>query len=315
MSNNIINTEINQISSSPSTFKSFDALKKKVHDSKKLTLSHPNSFTYERKQFKLKPIKYYCCSRRRRETICSVSGFWMSFTTITIPTALIVVSFFIISNMEVKEKHPNYIIPSIIILCSYVITIFFLFDVSSADPGRQRGTPIFHNIFNKCTIKKVYKGKKIPLNYCVTCHLIRDTRTFHCSTCGLCVERHDHHCGWVGNCVGIINYKKFFSFLCVLCAFTWLVFILGLHCTIKYGFKLNKKKYLLALLLAGLFFVAYFVCFASCMVGQHITTIVNNKTVREAIKKKDVDKYNEGCKKNCQEALCNKNYKNEPDES
>ena len=96
-----------------------------------------------------------------------------------------------------------------------ISSILSLIDAASADPGRQRGTPIPKDKYDMGSIKKIVGGNKYFLKYCTTCHLIRDVRTFHCDRCGLCIEKHDHHCGYLSNCVGVYNYKKFFTFVII----------------------------------------------------------------------------------------------------
>lgn len=287
----------------------------KKYDDSKLEMSNPNNFKFLRKQLYRRKLKNYCYFRRRAESLfsCELMGFWNSIILMLIPTAIL--SYILISLMKksLLTSKPNYIPILVIIYISFIFCVLLLSDVSLSDPGIQRGTPIYESTFNKNKIKKVIKGTKIDLKYCVTCHLIRDVRSFHCRFCGICVEKHDHHCGYVSNCIGLYNYKKFFYFLCFLCYYTWMVLGTSLHAFIKYGISIETSGLYFALPLVNCIFVGMFVFFTSYLVVQHIVIIVNNKTTREFIKNKDADLYNEGWRNNCKEAFCDKTYENYKD--
>ena len=202
----------------------------------------------------------------------------------------------------------NYII--IVIWTTSIISIIFLIDAASSDPGRQRGTPIKRSKFSQSKIRKIVGGKKYLLKYCTTCHLIRDIRTFHCDTCGICIEKHDHHCNYLSNCVGVYNYRKFFIFLVSACIHVNIIFFTILHyiffCRGQFEWPYEWLVILMSFLL---FFASFFEIFTVWMVVQHIITIIENRTTREFIKKKEYGIYNKGCKENCKEALCSNTIK------
>ena len=56
-------------------------------------------------------------------------------------------------------------------------------------------------------------------------------------------------------------------------------------------------------------FAGFFEIFTVWMLIQHIITIVQNRTTREFIKKKEYGIYYKGCKDNCKEALCSNSIK------
>ena len=205
-------------------------------------------------------------------------------------------------NDSVKTSY-NYIIAFMWIFS--ILSIITLTDVATADPGRQRGTPVIQSKFDSGKIRKIVGGKKYFLKYCSTCNIIRDVRTFHCSRCNLCVEKHDHHCGYVSNCVGSYNYKKFFLFVVIGYIDITIVFFTCLHFALKFGWNLESgEEYLMFLLILIMIFVGFFEFFVFWMIVQHIQIIVVNRTTREFIKRKEYKVYDRGCKKNCYEALC-----------
>ena len=186
-----------------------------------------------------------------------------------------------------------------------ILSILSLIDAASADPGRQRGTPIPKNKYDLGNIKKIVGGTKFCLKYCTTCHLIRDVRTFHCDRCGLCVEKHDHHCGYLSNCVGVYNYPKFFLFLIVACIHVTTILISCLHIIFNnVGGDMEGYSWITIFIGITFMFAGFFEIFTVWMIVQHIVTIVQNRTTREFIKNKEYGIYNKGCKENCKEALC-----------
>jgi len=203
---------------------------------------------------------------------------------------------------SVKTSY-NYIIAFMWIFS--ILSIITLTDVATADPGRQRGTPVIQSKFDSGKIRKIVGGKKYFLKYCTTCNIIRDIRTFHCSRCNLCVEKHDHHCGYVSNCVGSYNYKKFILFVVIGYIDISIVFFTCVHFALKFGWSLESgEEYLLFLIILIMLFVGFFEFFVFWMIVQHIQIIVVNRTTREFIKRKEYKVYDRGCKKNCYEALC-----------
>jgi len=191
-----------------------------------------------------------------------------------------------------------------------IISILCLLDAASADPGQQRGTPVNKFQFTQAKIKKIVGGQKYILKYCTTCHLIRDIRTFHCSTCGMCIEKHDHHCNYLSNCVGVYNYKKFFIFLVASCIHVNIIFFTDIHYILFCQGEMDSGyEWIVLLMTTILLFAGFFEIFTVWMVIQHIITIVQNRTTREFIKKKEYESYNKGCKENCKEALCSNEIK------
>jgi hypothetical protein len=73
-----------------------------------------------------------------------------------------------------------------------IISIYFLWDVSTTHPGYLK----LGNIANEDFLRNsesnflMIKGFKINLKYCETCLIIREPRSFHCSICGFCVSKH-----------------------------------------------------------------------------------------------------------------------------
>lgn len=186
-----------------------------------------------------------------------------------------------------------------------ILSMISLTDAASADPGRQRGTPIIKSKFDSGKIRKIVGGKKYFLKYCSTCNLIRDIRTFHCNKCNLCVEKHDHHCGYISNCVGVYNYKKFFTFIVLAFIHVSIIFYTCIYFLVKYGGELQpEEEYLLFAFIFILLFGGFFEFFVFGMIAQHIQIIVINRTTREFIKHKQYKVYDKGCKRNCNEAFC-----------
>ena len=258
--------------------------------------------------------KIICFSRRRKipKNLEDLSGYLITFSFFIIFTILITICLIEAKNLTTISESLKIIYNIIIIFIwiTSIISMMSLTDAASADPGKQRGTPIPKNKYNKGKITKVVGGQKYKLKYCETCHLIRDIRTFHCNTCGICIEKHDHHCNYLSNCVGIYNFRKFFVFL--INAFIH-VSIIFFTCCDFIMFRLEAKNidyewvYFVIILIA--FFAGFFEIFTVWMIIQIIITIVANRTTREFIKKKEYGIYNKGCKENCKEALCSNTIK------
>ena len=252
------------------------------------------------------------CYKRRKfpKNICKLRGYLNTLIMFIIFSILFTICLANTKNIKamddsVKSSY-NYIIVFMWIFS--IISIITLTDVASADPGRQRGTPIMKTQFDSGQIRKIVGGQKYFLKYCTTCNIIRDIRTFHCNKCGLCVEKHDHHCGYVSNCVGAYNYKKFFIFVIAAYIDISLVFFTCLHFAFKFGWSIESgEEFLLFFDIFIMIFTGFFEFFVLSMVIQHIKIIVVNRTTREFIKHKEYKVYNRGCKKNCSEALC-QNY-------
>ena len=239
-------------------------------------------------------------------------GYLITFSFFIIFTILITISLIKAKNLPTISESLKIIYNIIIIFIwiTSIISMISLTDAASADPGKQRGTPIPKDKYNKGKIKKFVGGQKYKLKYCDTCHLVRDVRTFHCNTCGICIEKHDHHCNYLSNCVGIYNYRKFFLFLIIACIHVSIIFF---TCCDFIMFRIERNSnefhmvYFLIILIT--FFGGFFEIFTFWMIIQHIITIISNRTTREFIKKKEYGIYNKGCKENCKEALCSNTLK------
>ena len=254
-----------------------------------------------------------CFSRRRKfpKRIGDLTGFIITFCFFIFFTILITICFGSAKKMpkfsKSNEKLYNWIL--FFIWITSIISIICLIDAASADPGRQRGTPIPIKKFSKAKIRKILGGEKYTLKYCSTCHLIRDIRTFHCSLCGLCIEKHDHHCNYLSNCVGVYNYRKFFTFLIFACMHVSIIFFSCFHFIISQGDKNEGYEWIAFLLTIIIIFAGFFEIFTVWMLFQQINTIIQNRTTREFIKNKEYGIYNKGCKENCKEALCSNSIK------
>ena len=258
--------------------------------------------------------KTFLWSKRRKypKNKKLLRGFFMSlglFISFSILFHISIVCSRNINSMtdSIRHSYNNTIIVMYIFL---ILAILALIDAATSSPGRQRGTPIPFEKFEKSNIKKIVGGKIYPLKYCYTCNIIRDVRTFHCSKCDLCVEKHDHHCGYISNCVGAYNYKKFFIFIIVGYIHITIVFVTCVHFCFYFGGNLESDEiYILFLIILILLFDGFFEIFIFGMILQHIQIIIVNRTTREFIKKLEFKEYNRGCKKNCKEALCQDNIK------
>ena len=258
--------------------------------------------------------KIICFSRRRKipKHLEDLTGYLITFFFFIIFTILVTICFIKAKNLPTFSESIKNIYNLIIIFIwiTSIMSMISLTDAASADPGKQRGTPIPKYKYNKGKIIKIVGGKKHKLKYCETCHLVRDIRTFHCNTCGICIEKHDHHCNYLSNCVGIYNYKKFFLFLIIAWIHVSIVFFTCCDCIIfrLAGNEIHYEWVVLIIILIT-FFGGFFEIFTAWMIIQHIITIIINRTTREFIKKKEYGIYNKGCKENCKEALCSHTIK------
>ena len=284
--------------------------KKQIFNKKEFLINVNNINTILQKNDQPRII---CFSRRRKcpKKIGDLTGFLITLCFFIFFTILITICLGSARNMpnisKSKEKLYNWIL--LFIWITSIISTLCLIDAASADPGRQRGTPIPINKYSKAKIRKILGGEKYRLKYCSTCHLIRDIRTFHCSLCGLCIEKHDHHCNYLSNCVGVYNYRKFFTFLVFACMHVSIIFFSSFHFIFFIGDKNEGYEWIAFLITLIILFAGFFEIFVVWMLFQHINTIIQNRTTREFIKNKEYGIYNKGCKENCKEALCSNSIK------
>ena len=258
-----------------------------------------------------------CFSRRRKcpKKIESLTGYLITLSFFIVFTILITICLSSAkSKPNISKSNLKYIYNFIIFFAwiTSIISIISLTDAASADPGRQRGTPLSKYLYNIGKIKKIVGGKKYTLKYCTTCHLIRDIRTFHCNECGICIEKHDHHCNYLSNCVGVYNYKKFFIFLINACIHVSIMFFTSVHYIFFCQDESEENEgyeWITIFMTLITVFGGFFEIFTVWMIVQHIVTIVQNRTTREFIKKKEYGIYNKGCRENCKEALCSDEIK------
>ena len=290
-----------------------------IKNNKNTKLSKKNEITISIQPYVPKKTEnnIICFSRRRKfpKNIESLTGYLITLSFFIIFTILITISLSAakskpnISKTILKNLY-NYII--FFVWLTSIVSIVSLTDAASADPGRQRGTPISKTIYDIGKIKKIVGGKKYSLKYCTTCNLIRDIRTFHCNTCGNCIEKHDHHCNYLSNCVGVYNYKKFFIFLINACIHVNIMFLTSFHFIFFcQGDNEDNEGYEWVIIFMTLItvFGGFFEIFTVWMLVQHIIIIIQNRTTREFIKQKEFGVYNKGFIKNCKEALCNDEIK------
>ena len=259
---------------------------------------------------KISELNIICFSRRRKcpKKLEDLKGYLITLFFFIFFTILITICLSNPNASGSQKKLYNWLL--IFIWITSIISIICLTDAASCDPGSQRGTPIPLKKFEKNKITKIVGGEKYVLKYCTTCHLIRDVRTFHCNECGICIEKHDHHCNYLSNCVGVYNYRKFFIFLIVACIHVTIIFISCFIYILSVQDDENQGfEWISFLITIIIIFGGFFEIFTTWMLLQHITTIIQNRTTREFIKKKEYGIYNKGCKENCKEALCSNSIK------
>ena len=281
---------------------------------RKLVPMNVTFFTFKGKELRKMEDRIICFSKRRKmpKKIGYLGGYFMTVFLFLFFTLLMTICLCCSKNIpdmsDSIKKLYNYFL--FFMWLSTIITVLSLTDASSADPGRQRGTPIPRNKYDLGKIKKIVGGNKYSLKYCSTCNLIRDVRTFHCDRCGICIEKHDHHCGYLSNCVGVYNYKKFFLFIIIGFIHISLMEVISIHYIAKFSGKGNTKyEWITIFVIIILLFATVFGFFIFWMIMQHIITIVKNKTTREFIKNKEYKVYDRGCTNNCKEALCRNSIK------
>lgn len=255
-----------------------------------------------------------CFSRRRKcpKAIDNLTGVIITFTFFVFFSILMTICLIFAKNRPIisdsLKNFYNYII--IFMWITSITSLISLVDASSADPGRQRGISIPKSKYEKGKIKKIVGGQQYLLKYCYTCKLIRDIRTFHCNICGLCIEKHDHHCNYLSNCVGVYNYKKFFIFIISACIHVTIIFLICSHYIFFcQGEGEDGYEWIMILITLTIVFAGFFEIFTLTMIAQNIGNIIQNRTTREFIKKKEYGIYNKGCKENCKEALCSDSIK------
>ena len=303
ITNNIINNDINTINTI--TISSYN---------RPFVSTNEANFGFKGIPLKKVEDKIICCSKRRKmpKKKSTLFGVILTFClflffSILMTICIILSKYLLIMTDSIKTQY-NYFL--FFVWVTTISSILSLIDAASADPGRQRGTPIPKDKYDMGSIKKIVGGNKYFLKYCTTCHLIRDVRTFHCDRCGLCIEKHDHHCGYLSNCVGVYNYKKFFTF--VIIAFVHVSFMVFICFHFLYNFSETPDinyPWLFMFIVIIMIFGGFFTFFLFWMIVQHLMTIVQNRTTREFIKKKEYKVYNRGIINNFNEALCRTSIK------
>ena len=250
---------------------------------------------------------------RRYSNLNDLKGVIFTSLSIIINTIFYLVVNILLINYIYKNK--KLLLFSIIFSSfTFILTIYYLFNVSTSIPGYQTGKTLTIEEFNSLKPIKKINDIVFELKYCITCKLIKDIRTFHCNYCKICILKHDHHCGFVSNCIGLKNYLIFIKFI-IIC----FIHCLYICCTSilimikikdyskdkKNELKFNIINIFIALVLV---FSGFFSLFLLSLIIQHIESISKNETTREAIKKKYNNKvFDKGCKENWKEICCNKN--------
>ena len=290
-------------------------INEKPKEEEQLLINNKNQLALDIKEkkenqlFKKIEPKMICCFQRRTKypsDLGSLSGFFLTVFYFNFFSILITICLSQTKTAYTISDTLNniYNILIVILWIIFAITIIFLIDVFSTDPGIQRGSPISKEKYIDSKIKKIVGGKKYFLKYCDTCHLIRDIRTFHCKICGICVEKHDHHCFRVSNCIGVYNYKKFYIFINSSLIYLLYVFGICLHYLNYYNGKKTSKVWIFLLMTFVTIFDLIFILIVFTLDMQHIDVITSNITTRESIKKKRYKVYDRGLKENCYEAMC-----------
>ena len=239
----------------------------------------------------------------------------ISFTLITIPTILFIITMFFIYN------HSS-IILAIVCFILYILIIICLLMGGCSDPGlveRNNEYAFYDN--RKSVIKMNIKGHMVKLNYCYTCFHFRPPRTSHCAECDNCVENFDHHCLWMGTCVGKRNYKYFYcliSLTSILCLIILISSIIYLIQFFKNYFKDEDKRkhYLLIIIflcIDGFIALLFLAFFLVKLLFLHTYLIWVGLNFYEYLKHNyfvtlDIKPYSRGCLKN----IINKLFKKIP---
>jgi len=239
----------------------------------------------------------------------------ISFTLITIPTILFIITMFFIYN------HSSIILAIVCFILYILITICLLMGGCS-DPGlveRNNEYAFYDN--RKSVIKMNIKGHMVKLNYCYTCFHFRPPRTSHCAECDNCVENFDHHCLWMGTCVGKRNYKYFYcliSLTSILCLIILISSIIYLIQFFKNYFKDEDKRkhYLLIIIflcIDGFIALLFLAFFLVKLLFLHTYLIWVGLNFYEYLKHNyfvtlDIKPYSRGCLKN----IINKLFKKIP---
>lgn len=171
-----------------------------------------------------------------------LSKLLLLFLMVTVPFLLSFLFTILSHSGKVKVS-----ILSVIICFLYIITIYYLLNVSLSEPGYLlRNENYFKAITTKLQFKPVIKvvinGIVKKLKFCDTCILYRPPKTSHCKYCNNCVSSFDHHCLWVGNCIGKENYKKFIIFLFVMNVLNIYVFGVSVYSIVVIIKNFVKKK-------------------------------------------------------------------------
>jgi hypothetical protein len=83
------------------------------------------------------------------------------------------------------------IINYILNIITFILSVFFLFDVSTSNPGVVPRGNMTYDEYQACDEKTIkIKDEIITQKYCDTCKIIRPPRSFHCSICGNCIDFH-----------------------------------------------------------------------------------------------------------------------------
>mmetsp|Transcript_18455 Transcript_18455/g.58261 ORF Transcript_18455/g.58261 Transcript_18455/m.58261 type:complete len:402 (+) Transcript_18455:52-1257(+) len=148
---------------------------------------------------------------------------------------------------------------------------------------------------------------RVPV--CHRCEGYKPPRAHHCSQCNRCILKMDHHCPWVNNCVGQNNQKHFVLFLSyTLTLSAYALTLLAIRAATSVGMDGSYKRGRYSAILkpayahagrplddAGpvlvnciLFFEAIlFGLFTSAMLTDQLTSILNDTTAIERLKKEE----------------------------
>lgn len=78
----------------------------------------------------------------------------------------------------------------IISIITLAASIYFLFDVSTTNPGILEKGTMTNEEFMTEERKVIVNDVEIILKYCETCRIVREPRSFHCNICGNCIQKH-----------------------------------------------------------------------------------------------------------------------------